>query len=300
MSSLLKAKRHWQEIGFSMLYLVPTLGLFILFCVYPYLQAFAISFYDWSPFTATGTFIGLDNYRRLIDDRVVWGAFLNNLFLLFWCTIITFIISIFFAAIFNRKNYRENNLLKIIFFIPHVLSVTVVAILWTFLYNPSFGIINAGLEAVGLESLTRVWLGERDVIMGAITAPLVWISVGFYMILFYSAMSNVSSEIYESADVDGAGEMRMFFSITLPSIWENIRSALAFFIISAFNFSFQLVYVMTGGGPNRASELLTTYQYETAFRNGDFGYSSAIGMVLFVLTAASVFLVLRATRQKEG
>lgn len=267
--------------------------------MFPYLKSFYMSLFEWSAFTNTGTFIGLNNFKRLFADEVVWSALGNNLFLLFWCTIITFGVSIFFANIICHKKYRENKLFKVLFFLPHVLSVTVVAILWTFLYNPSFGVFNTALEAVGLESLTRIWLGDKNVIMGAITVPMVWINIGFYLILFISAMSNVSGDIYESAEVDGANELVKFFRITIPSIWESIRTALAFFIITAFNYSFELVYVMTKGGPNRASELLTTYQYEAAFKNSDYGYSSAIGMVLFVLTAMSVFLVLNLTKPKE-
>jgi N-acetylglucosamine transport system permease protein len=180
---------------------------------------------------------------------------------------------------------------------PHVLSIAVVAILWSFLYNPSFGIINMLLERLSLSSWTRIWLGDKKIIMGAVTVPLVWINVGFYMVLFYSAMSNISIDIYESADMDGAGELHKFFFITIPSIWETIRSSLVFFVIMAFNYSFELVYVMTKGGPNRASELLSTYQYEIAFKNSDYGYSSAVGLLIFGITATAVFLVLNITRQ---
>jgi N-acetylglucosamine transport system permease protein len=284
--------------GFTFLYLAPTLALFLLFYVYPYLRSFYMSLCRWSPFTGTGVFTGLENFRRLFNDGVIWIALKNNLFLLFWCTLFTFAVSIFFANIFNRKDYPESSFFRVVFFIPYVLSVVVVAILWSFLYNPSFGIINMLLEKTGLSSWTRVWLGDKKVIMGALAVPLVWINAGFYMVLFYSAMSNIPKDLYESADMDGAGEMRKFFYITIPSIWETIRSSLVFFVIMAFNYSFELVYVMTKGGPNRASELLSTYQYETAFKNYDYGYSSAIGLVIFVITAAAVFLVLNVTKQR--
>lgn len=293
------AKRGRAEKLFAFSYLIPTLAIFILFCVIPYLKSFYMSFFKWSAFTNTGVFVGLDNFKRLIKDPVILTALKNNLFLLFWCTLFTFVISIFFANIVCRKRYRENAFFRILFFVPHVLSVTIVAILWSFLYNPSFGVINILLEKIGLGGLQRIWLGDKDVIMGALTVPMVWINVGFYLILFISAISNISPEIYESAEVDGANERRQFFSITLPCIWESVRTALAFFIITAFNYSFELVYVMTKGGPNRASELLTTYLYEVAFVKSDFGYSSAIGMVLFVLTAGLVFLVLNVTKPKE-
>jgi N-acetylglucosamine transport system permease protein len=285
---------------FALVYLVPSLGLFLLFYVYPYLRSFYMSFCRWSPFTGTGTFTGADNFTRLFGDAVIGNALKNNLFLLFWCTLFTFVISIFFANIFNRKKYPENGFFRSVFFIPYVLSVAVVAIMWTFLYNPSFGIINILLDKLGLSSWEKIWLGDKKVIMGAISVPIVWINTGFYMVLFYSAMSGINRELYESADVDGAGEIRKFFFITIPSIWEIIRSSLVFFIIMAFNYSFELVYVMTKGGPNRASELLTTYQYEIAFKNYDYGYSSAVGVVIFLITAAAVFMALHITKRREG
>lgn len=296
----LKNTLHMDEKRlFCLIYLVPTFSLFVVFCVFPYLKAFYMSFFDWSVYTDSGVFVGLDNFTRLFGDTIVWQALKNNLFLLFWCTLLTFSVSIFFANIFVQKRYRCNQFFRVLFFVPYVLSVTIVSILWTFLYNPSFGIFNTVLEQIGLPQLTRIWLGDRDVIMGAITAPMVWINVGFYMILFISAMSNVSSDIYESADVDGVNGVQKFFYITIPSIWESIRTALAFFVVTAFNYSFELVYVMTKGGPNRSSELLTTYLYEAAFKKSDYGYSSAIGVVLFALTAVAVFLVLNLTKQKE-
>jgi N-acetylglucosamine transport system permease protein len=288
------------KAGFVLMYLVPTLGLFLLFYAYPCIRSLYMGFCKWSPFTGTGVFTGLANFRRLAADAVVWGALKNNLFLLFWCTIFTFAISIWFANIFNRKKYPENDFFRTVFFVPYVLSVAVVAILWSFLYNPSFGIINMALEKLNLPFLTRVWLGDKKIVMGAVSVPLVWINVGFYMVLFYAAMSNISRELYESADVDGAGEIRKFFCITIPSIWETIRSSLVFFVIMAFNYSFELVYVMTKGGPNRASELLTTYQYETAFKNYDYGYSAAIGMLIFGITAAVVMLALNITKLRDA
>ncbi len=291
--------RRLNEIGFSLIYLVPTVSVFVFFCIVPTVRSLYMSFFDWSVFTNSGVFTGFENYFRMFEDEVVWAALMNNIYLLFWSTAITFVVSIYFAHIFTRKRYKENNFFRVLFFVPHVLSVTIVAILWSFLYNPSFGIINAVLSALNLEHLTQIWLGDKDVIMGAITAPLVWINIGFYMVLFVSAMANVSEDIYESADVDGATGMVKFFRITIPSIWETIRTSLAFFVITSFNYSFQLVYVMTKGGPNRASELLTTYLYEAAMKKSDYGYASAIGMLLFVITGLTVFLVLNLTRPKE-
>jgi len=152
---------------------------------------------------------------------------------------------------------------------------------------------------IGLESLSRIWLGDPKVIMGALTVPLVWMNVGFFMILFIASILNISEDIFEASSIDGANEFHKFCFIIIPSIWEVIRVSLVFFIVTAFNYSFELVYVITKGGPNRASELITTYLYENAFVKSDFGYASAIGVLLFVIVFVTTFLTLNLTKRKE-
>lgn len=282
---------------FVLMYLLPTIAIYLLFCVWPYIHAFIISFFERTAFSTKSTFVGFDNYIKLFHDPVIGKALWNNVFLLFALTIITFVLSLFFAAMITHKKYRINKAFQTISFLPYILSVAVVAVMWMFMYNPSFGIINSILGVFGVEG--PVWLGDKDVIMWAITIPLVWTNTGFFTLLFVAAIRNIPQSTFEAAALDGATDLQMFFRITFPLIWNVARIALVFFVVTAFNYSFEFVYAATKGGPNRASELLTTYLYENAFKLSDYGYASAIGVLLFVIVAVIIFVLLHVTKSTE-
>ena len=279
--------------------LAPSLFIYIWLIIYPCIRAFAMSLYEWNGYSANMTFVGLGNFIRVFNDEVFYKSLANNVYILFWCTLWTFVLSMLFAVIITSKKYRDRNILRVIFFIPYALSVTIVSVIWMFIYNPSFGALNSMLDAIGLSSLTQRWLGDSNVIMGALTVPLVWVNVGFYMVLFITSIMSIPRDRYEAAEIDGAGELQKFFFITIPGIWEMIRIALIFFIVTAFSYSFELVFVITKGGPNRASELVTTYLYEKAFRTGEFGYASALGVVLFAIVFILIFILRRTTRRED-
>lgn len=285
-----------KKKSFLLIYLVPTLLLYGVFCIYPCAKSLFLSLCSWNGFSDHIEFAGLDNFRRLIGDPVVWKALGNNVFILIFCTLFTFVLALAFAIFVTNKKSKFRKGMQIIYFIPYVMSLAVVSVLWDFIYNPSFGLVNGFLNAIGLEELTHVWLGEADVIMGALTVPLVWINVGFYMILFMSAIMNIPEERYEAAAIDGATKWQQFRYVTIPGIWQEIRTALIFFCVTAFNYSFELVYVMTEGGPNRASELLTTYLYQNAFTYSDYGYASAIGVLLFAILFVIIFVVMKVMK----
>lgn len=296
---MINMSRKWKDRSFIAFFLIPALFLYVWFMIYPCIKAFIMSLYEWNGYSKTQIFVGLQNYAQLFQDAVFYKALKNNLFILFWCTICTFAISIFFAAIITRKKYRERNVLRVIYFIPYALSVSVVSMIWMFIYNPSFGALNSLLDAVGFSFLKQGWLADKNVIMGALTVPLVWINIGFYMVMFITSIMDVPGEQYDAASIDGADEIKQFFYITIPNIWEMIRVSMVFFVVTAFNYSFELVYVITKGGPNRASELVTTYLYEKAFRTGEYGYASAMGVVLFVIVFLLISVVMKATEKEE-
>lgn len=286
-----------KKKSFVALYLVPTLLLYGVFCVYPCLKSLLLSLCSWSGFSDRIRFVGLENFVRLAGDPVVWKALKNNLFLLVVCTVFTFVLALAFAVMASRKKSRYHQGLRIIYFIPYVMSIAVVSVLWTFIYNPSFGLVNGFLEKIGLGRFTHVWLGEAEVIMGALSVPLIWINVGFYMIMFLAAILNIPDDRYEAARIDGAGAFQQFRYVTIPGIWHEIRTSLIFFCVTALNYSFELVYVMTKGGPNRSSELLTTYLYENAFVYSDYGYASAIGVLLFGILFVIIFVIMQAMKR---
>lgn len=285
-----------KKKSFLLIYLLPTLLLYGIFCIYPCVKSLLLSLCSWDGFSADIEFIGLENFKRLMGDSVVWKALGNNVFILIFCTVFTFTLALLFAIFVTGRKTKFRKAMQIIYFIPYVMSIAVVSVLWDFIYNPSFGLVNGFLEMIGLDQYTHVWLGEAEVIMGALTVPLIWINAGFYMILFMSAIMNIPEERYEAAAIDGASKWQQFRYVTVPGIWHEIRTALIFFCVTAFNYSFELVYVMTEGGPNRASELLTTYLYQNAFTYSDYGYASAIGVLLFVILFLIIFVVMKVMK----
>lgn len=280
-------------------YLIPSLSIYIIFLVYPFINSFYLCLTDWDGFSDIRKFIGFRNFKRLFQDKILGDALQHNVYLFIIGTVATFILSMFFAVVLTQLKLKGSNFYRIVFFFPNVLSIVVISVIWTFILSPtSSGLFNALLKAIGLERLNRAWLGEMGTVLPALSIPWVWMSVGFYMVLFIAAIKSIPVSLYESAIIDGASQWKQFSKVTLPLIWETIRISIVFFILDAFNGTFTIVSVMTRGGPARASELMTTYMYEMAFKNRQFGYATAIGIFIFIFLLVLSLLTLRLT-QKE-
>lgn len=292
-----RKRKDWRRIGFILCFLLPPLIIYSIFYLLPFAQAFLYSLFDWSGYSREMTFVGLDNFKEAFQDEIVWKALGNNFFFLFWCTLVTFTLSFFFAVCFTRLNIKGTGFYRIVYFFPNTLSIVVVGVLWMFIFNPSFGLLNGVLEFLGLSSLIQDWLGDKNVVMAALVAPQSWMYVGFYMVLFISAIQSIPEDYYEAATLDGAGQWRQLFKITVPLVWGTFRTALIHFVVNAFEKTFALVRVVTTGGPNHASEVMTTYLYDQAFKFGHYGYGSAIGVILFVVIALVSLLVMKLTKR---
>lgn len=221
---------------------------------------------------------------RMFRDRTVGIALKNNLTLLVFVPIVTITLSLSFASMLSGRRIREKKLYRILFFFPNVIAISVTSILWSFIYHPSLGIINGFLKAVGAGALVHTWLGESDTVVFAIGITMVWQAVGYYMILFIAAMEGVPGELYEAAELEGAGEVQKFVKITLPLIRNVVNVAVIFNIIAVFNGSFTYTKIMTNGGPDNKSMVLSLYMYDQAFGNGNFGYAMAVGVVILAIT----------------
>lgn len=165
---------------------------------------------------------------------------------------------------------------------PQVISLVVVAILWMFMYNPSFGLVNSGLTLIGLPSLTHAWLGESATALPAVTLAFVWYAVGFYVMLFAAGMKGIPAEVIEAADLDGSHGFHKFRTIVWPMLWSVKRVAAVYVVVNVMNV-FALVFLMTQGGPDRHTEVMLTYLYEQAFANSQFGYATALATANFVV-----------------
>ncbi|GAA0574039.1 sugar ABC transporter permease [Kribbella sandramycini] len=292
---------HHGKYRFVIGLLLIPLGLYAVFVVSPYLQAFPIAFTDWEGLSATYSYIGFDNFVRLFHDSVFWVALRHNLFLLLCLPTIIVTMSLFFSAILNyRGGVRGAKFYKVVYFFPSVLSIAIVGVLWQFVFEPRSGLLNGFLRAVGLDGLAKLWLGDGDTALGSVMAVVVWGSVGFYVVLFTAAMAAIPKELYEAALLDGAGSVQAFFRLTLPLIWPTVQVAIAFLVIGALD-QFALIKVLSigPGGPDDATQVISLYMYTNAFTYGKFGYASAIGVTLFALNMILTILTFRLTRRER-
>lgn len=272
-----------KRISLFLIYVIPTLLIFSIYVIVPFIRTFYLSLTDWNGYGNKMNFIGLDNFKALIKDDLIWKAFQHNVVLFAIGFVITFLLALIFAVALTRSKMREKNFYRIIFYFPNILSIVIVSVVWMFIYNPTIGLLNGFLKAVGLQTWTHAWLGELNTVLVALAVPWIWMSVGFYMILMIAAIENIPSSLYESATIDGANEWNQLLKITIPLIWEVLRISIVFFILNAFSGTFTIVDITTKGGPARASDLLTTLMYENAFTNSRFGYGTAIGTFIFII-----------------
>jgi N-acetylglucosamine transport system permease protein len=285
-------------------FLLPALVLYGLFVLYPYGRAFYISMTSWRGTSASMPWVGLDNYRNLLDETRFMEALARNGQLLIVLPLATITIALLFAALFTQGGKGAQvmgaGFYRVVFFFPQIISAVIVGILFTYVYNPNYGILNGFLGAVGLSSLERAWLGDPSTILWAIAAVAVWSSVGFYMVIFIASMQSIPTSFYEAAVLDGASRWKQFKDITIPLMWETIRTSLIYIAIAALDF-FTLVQVMSGGGGGvaaRKAEVAAVYMYGEAFTRSRWGSASAVGVILLLLTLLLSVVIMRVTRRE--
>lgn len=285
-----------RQTRFIVAMLTVPLGLYALFVVYPYVWAIGISFTQWRGLAVPPQWVGLDNFVAILWDSNFWNALRNNGVYLLVVPLITVVVALVGAALLTQRTTRLTEFYRVVFLFPHVMSIVVVAILWGFVFHPRIGFLNAALRAVGLEG--AAWLGDPRYAQACLVAVVVWSSVGFHTALFVAAMRSIPPSYVEAARIDGAGGFKVFRDITLPLMRDPIRTSLLFVAFEAFDL-FAITRIMTGGGPNRSTEVLATYVYDEAFSNGRFGYASALAVVMFLIMfgfSAVTLLVFRESK----
>ncbi len=272
-------------------FLALPLALYTLFVLVPYASALVFAFTRWSGLSANITFNGFNNFIKLYNDTKFWSALSHNGIALLVLPPVIAAIALFFAFIFTQ-GIRFARVFRIAFFFPQVLSVVI--------YHPTIGLLNAALEGLGFTSMHSFpWLGDRSTVFGSVLGVVVWQSVGFYMVLFVAGMNAIPMDYYEAARIDGATPWQLFWSVTVPLLWDTIRTAIVFLAIGAMDL-FGIVTVMTNGtgGPSRAADVAPVYLYSTAFSDGQFGYATAMGLVLLVIVLGLSIISLRFTARE--
>lgn len=285
--------------------LAPAVILFAIFMVYPTIGVFRMSMYQWGGYTADKTFVGFQNFISLLHNDQFYRSFQNTILLIVIVTVVTFALSLVFAAILTREKVKGQNFFRVVFYIPNILSVVVISGIFSAIYDPTQGLLNTVLYPIlrlfgkSPTASPILWLGSSKTVIYSVAIAMVWQAIGYYMVMYMASMANVPDSLYESASLEGAGKTKQFFSITLPLIWTNIRTTLTFFIISTINMSFLFVRAMTNGGPDGASNVFLSYMYQEAYTNSSYGYGMAIGAVVFIFSFILSAIINAATKREE-
>lgn len=287
-------------ILFICISVLPAVILTLMFTIWPTVQALYLSFTNATSLGLNNKFVALDNYIYMFHDKSFIQALKNTAKLMAVVPVITIFCSLVLAFVLNQCKLKEMVLYRTIFYFPNIVSLTVVGIIWSFVFHPNVGIVNKILGAVGLESLQRSWLGDSKTALWCIAFTLLWQAAGYYMVMHIAAMDGISPEIYESATLDGASAWRKLISITMPLMKDIIGITFVLALSGTINLSFVLSQVMTGGGPNGASSVLLQYMYTQGFVNGNFGYAMAITVFTLAISVALSMLSRKLTDASEG
>lgn len=279
---------------------LPAVILTLMFTIWPTAQALYLSFTNATSLGLNNKFVWLDNYIYMFHDKSFIQALKNTAKLMAVVPVITIFCSLVLAFVLNQCKLKEMVLYRTLFYFPNIVSLTVVGIIWSFVFHPNVGIVNKILGAVGLESLQRSWLGDSKTALWCIAFTLLWQAAGYYMVMHIAAMDGISPEIYESATLDGASAWRKLVSITMPLMKDIIGITFVLALSGTINLSFVLSQVMTGGGPNGASSVLLQYMYTQGFVNGNFGYAMAITVFTLAISVALSMLSRKLTDASEG
>lgn len=283
------------------LYLIIPVAIFIFTVFVPLVAALFYSFFEWKN-GPVKTFNGLANYRQLLSDATFWQSFGNNIYLVIACLIGQIGIAILMVLLVNAKTTRLKVVHRTFGFFPSTISAVCIGMIWTMVYHNKYGILNWLLRLVGCGSLTQVWLNNTEHIMLIVSIPLIWQYIGYYMVIIFSAIAGIDTEIFESANIDGANAWQTAMHITLPLIKNTLLVCITLCVAGNMK-AFDNIYTMTKGGPGTASMVMAMYGYKISFEQFNLGYGSTISVAIFVLSllviGGSQWLVKRATARVE-
>ena len=271
------------EKAMPYLFVLPAFLFYFVFLALPIVGTVFISFFNWSGISLNSlTFAGLDNYAELLRDDVFWKALKHNVYFIAGGMTSVVILGLVLAVLLEQ-DLPGSSFFRGVFFIPTIMSLVVVGVVFSLLLSPEFGLVNPLLERVGLGRFATAWLGNPATALPTIIVANTWQSFGLGMFLFVAGLKSIDSELYEAARIDGATPLQSFWRITMPLLWPITTLVIILTSINTLKL-FDLVYVMTSGGPNYASEVLTTFMYSQGFEFNRMGYGSALAVVILLIT----------------
>lgn len=268
----------------AFIYLAPAMAVILVFLYLPIILNFMNSLYKWGAMSTEVSFVGGKYYKQLLEDETIRIAIKNNLVFAVMSVACQIGLSLVIAAVLESKFLRRwQSVFRTIYFIPSLLMVTVTGITFKMLYSPSIGLLNPILEKLGFDTSNIDILGNADSAVFGVAAASQWQYIGYTVVLFIVAMQSISEDIYEAAEIDGANAVQRFFRITVPMMKDTIMINMIIVVTGAVRV-YDEVYVMTNGGPGRATQTLATYLYQVGFKNDQMGYASAIAFFVFIVT----------------
>ena len=286
-------RRKWLTIG---LFVLPALVLYGVFVILPVLQAMQYSLFKWNGLEPLTNFVGLQNYVTAVTNKVFTTSVGNNLLILVLSLVIQIPFSLALAVLLNRR-FPGRAILRLLFFLPYVLSEAVTGIVFTLMLQPD-SVVDSTLAAIGLGGLAQDWLGDSTLVMITLFVLISWKYFGFHMIIMLAGLQGIPRELEEAALIDGADRRQSFRYVTLPLLGPTIRVSVFLSMIGALQL-FEMVWVMTAGGPVNASSTMAIAMFKAGFRSNQFGYGSALAVILFVFALAVALLYQRFVLRRD-
>ncbi len=286
-----------QQARYAVLFIAPALLIYLVFMIYPFLNTIYLSFTNWDGITANKDWVGLSNYARIFGEGAALKAFVNNIVWVILGTISPVVLGLF-EALLVWSGARGSLVFRTLFFLPFVLPLVVVGIVWQWIYHPLYGIVNKVLDGVGLEELSRGWLADPHTALYAVLIAAIWGQTGFCFLILHASLQNVDMSIVEAAMLDGANWFQRAWNVVIPQIAPQLTMVTAVTLIGGFAV-FDIIYVMTRGGPGSASEVLATYTVRSAFEQNLAGYGSALAMLMTVLSLVSAVVFVRLRERQR-
>jgi ABC-type sugar transport system permease subunit len=289
---------HWiVKHKAGILFVLPALILYAVFFLKPFITSIYYSLTSWNGYDPVKKFVGLANYERLFHDPLVWLSLSHNLIWIAVGTLAPIIIGLPLAVMLT--NIRRGRLLfQTAYFLPYVLSGVMIGVIWGWIYNPVFGVLNFILRGVGLGSLASGWLGDPTLALYAVLVAAIWGYFGFCVVIFMAGLQNINLELIEAAKIDGANSVQQFFYVIVPQLGNVLNVLIVYNLIGGFNV-FDIIRVMTAGGPANSTEVIATYDYSVSFERNNIGYGTTLSMVMTILALVASYFYLRL-RDKPG
>ncbi len=274
---------------------LPGMCIMLFAIAIPLVISLGLSFVKWSGFGRM-EFIGIENYVRLVQDGIFWRSLLNVLLLIVVTIFIQNVFAFVISSMLTKLRDGTSRILRTVYFIPATLSLVVVTKLWVNIFHPTYGMVNKILSALGLESLTRGWLGDPNTAIWAVIWIMIWQGFGWAMLFFYGGLMTVPKELEEAATVDGANKRQLYFKVILPYMMPVLQSIIIIDVISSLK-QMEMVYLSTEGGPGSTTQFIALYLYQRAFKYSEYGYGNAISVLFVIIAVLMTILIQRVFRK---